>query len=120
MKSNIDQIIKKPYQKHSYKPHEIEELYKCANDPIYFCENYVYVQTTSEGRKLFKPYDFQKRFINQLTKYKYNIALMSRQMGKCVRGNTKIKVRNKLTGEILETTMEDFFNLIKEKSCKNQ
>lgn len=113
MKNNIDQIVKKPHQKHNYTKEEVEELYKCATDPIYFCENYVYVQTTSEGRKLFKPYEFQKRFINQLSKYKYNIALMSRQMGKCVRGNTKIRVRNKKTGEIIETTIEDFFKKIK-------
>lgn len=109
----MDNYIKKARAKHSYTEQEIKEMIKCSNDPIYFIENYVYVQTTSKGRQLLKLYDFQKKFINQLNEYRYNIALMGRQMGKCLSGNTKIKIKNKKTGEIINTTIEDFYKKIK-------
>lgn len=109
----MDDYIKKAHAKHSYTEQEIKELIKCSKDPIYFIENYVYVQTTSKGRQLLKLYDFQKQFINQLNNYRYNIALMGRQMGKCLSGNTKIRVRNKKTGEILDISIEDFYNKVK-------
>lgn len=114
----MNDYIKKAHIKYCYTDQEIKELHKCSEDPIYFCENYVYVQTTKEGRKLFKLYDFQKRFINQLMNYKYNIALMSRQMGKCVTGDTRIKVRNSKTGQIFETTIENFHEIIKKEKDK--
>ena len=40
--------------------------------------------------------------------------------GKCVTGNTIIKVRNKNTNEIMNISMNDFFNLIKTKNNCNQ
>ncbi|MCS7317107.1 MAG: hypothetical protein NZZ41_02140 [Candidatus Dojkabacteria bacterium] len=107
----MDEYVKKPHAKHSYSEKEIKELIKCNNDPLYFIENYVYIQTTSKGRQLFKLYDFQKKFIKQLNDYKYNIALMGRQMGKCLHGDTKIKIKNKKTGEIRELTIKEFFEM---------
>lgn len=38
------------------------------------------------------------------------------QLGKCVTGDTKIKIRNKQSGEIVELTIEQFHNLQKAKS----
>jgi hypothetical protein len=38
--------------------------------------------------------------------------MVSRQMGKCVTGETKIKIRNKNTGEVQEITMKEFEDLL--------
>jgi hypothetical protein len=37
--------------------------------------------------------------------------LSARQTGKCLRGNMKIKVRNKKTGEEKEVTIKKFFEM---------
>lgn len=40
-----------------------------------------------------------------------SILLASRQMSKCVSGDTKITVRNDKTGEEMEITIEEFHEL---------
>ena len=39
---------------------QIIEYQKCANDPIYFMENYVRIVSLDEGLVPFKMYDFKK------------------------------------------------------------
>ena len=39
---------------------QIKEYQKCANDPIYFMENYVRIVSLDEGLVPFKMYDFKK------------------------------------------------------------
>ncbi len=45
---------------HKFTKKEIEEYIKCADDPIYFLENYVNIVHVDEGLIPFKLYDFSE------------------------------------------------------------
>ena len=64
------------------EPWMVDELVKCANDPIYFINNYVKIITKDHGEQLFKTWDFQARLIRKLQKYRFNITKFPRQCGK--------------------------------------
>lgn len=65
---------------------EIEEYVKCKNDIIYFAENYFYIQTIDEGRRIIQMYDYQKMILKSFVETPNNnrhICLLSgRQLGK--------------------------------------
>lgn len=65
-----------------YTPEMVQELYKCATDPIYFIENYVMIKHAKRGKIPFKMYDYQKGMINDYQNHTYNILLSARQTGK--------------------------------------
>ena len=94
-----------------------KEIYKKVYDPIngilFFVENCCYVNRN--GIEQYVPFDYQREMLYNLRLYNSAITLMSRQIGKCELGTTKIKVKNKKTNEIKELTLEEFFNLIKNK-----
>ena len=64
------------------KPWQIQELKKCAKNPIYFIRNYVYINTKDNGMQLMKTYPFQDEAIRRFLKYRFNINKWSRQVGK--------------------------------------
>jgi ABC-type Mn2+/Zn2+ transport system ATPase subunit len=49
-------------------------------------------------------------------KHQTNLVVGTNGAGKCVDINTKIKLRNKKTGEIIETTIGDFYALQEKKN----
>jgi hypothetical protein len=55
--------------------------------------------------------DFQFDMIDLFQQSERSILLASRQMSKCVTGDTKITVRNDATGEEMELTIAEFHNL---------
>ena len=73
-------LIKKPYQKFIPTPEQSKEFTKCAIDPIYFIENYIWIQ--GEGKSLLKLHDYQKEMVMCYWKYKNVCAMASRQLGK--------------------------------------
>ena len=48
----------------SYSEEQILEIAKCAEDPIYFVDNYCYIVTLDHGIQPFKLYDCQKKKLN--------------------------------------------------------
>lgn len=66
----------------SLKPWQIQEIKKCAKNPIYFIRNYVYINTKDYGMQLMKTYPFQDEAILRFLKYRFNINKWSRQVGK--------------------------------------
>lgn len=92
----------------SFTPEQVTEWIKCAEDPIYFIENYVKIVTLDEGLKLMKLYDYQKEIVLSLVSNRFTISSICRQAGKCVEKDTKYTVRNKRTGEVYEITAEEF------------
>ena len=88
--ANQIEITKRGYSKDRYENERIRELAKCMIDPIYFIEKYVMIQHPLEGRVPFKPYDFQIEMLKSFHEHRNVIALTSRQMGKCVIGDTVI------------------------------
>lgn len=73
-------------EKVAMTPFEIEEYIKCKNDVMYFAENYFYVQTIDEGRKIVKLYDYQKMvlksFVDTPNDCRHLCIMMNRQSGK--------------------------------------
>lgn len=61
---------------------QLQEIERCAKDPIYFIRHYVYINTKDEGTQLMKTYPFQDEAIRRFLKYRFNINRWSRQVGK--------------------------------------
>lgn len=59
---------------------KLNEYYKCKNDPIYFLENYVYLEEVG-GNTKFKLYEPQKKFLLSLINDHHVTSLKSRQVG---------------------------------------
>lgn len=64
------------------QPWQLAEIQKCATDPIYFINTYVYINTKDNGMQLFKTWPFQDEAIKRFLKYRFNINRWSRQVGK--------------------------------------
>lgn len=86
MASGLDErLVKKAYKKEKYSDEQLLELAKCAdkeNGPLYFMENFLYVQHATRGKIKFVPYDYQKKMVECFNENKYSILLCSRQQGK--------------------------------------
>lgn len=74
--------IKPSGYKQEYTLVEIQEIYKCSTDPIYFIEKYVKLKHPKHGAMPFKLYDFQKRLIQTYMENEKCISMLSRQCGK--------------------------------------
>lgn len=61
---------------------QIAEIYKCKNDPIYFIENYFYVNSQEEGEKLMDLCEYQKQAIIDFYKHHRLILNWARQSRK--------------------------------------
>lgn len=63
-----------------------KEWIRCAQDLIYFCENYFKIITLDEGPQLFIPYNYQKKalkvFVSNPNGLPHVIGLWPRQQGK--------------------------------------
>lgn len=58
-----------------------KEFLECKRNPIYFIENYCYINHPTQGAIKFKLYDIQKKFIEEFLKRDYIIVNKSRQVG---------------------------------------
>lgn len=93
----------------AYTKEMITEYRKCAKDPIYFIKNYVKVIHPDRGLVLMDLYEYQERMVLTYHKNRLSIGLTARQMGKCLGANTKVKIRSKESGEIVEITLGEFY-----------
>lgn len=91
---------------------QVSEIEKCIDDPIYFIETYGKILHVDDGIIPFKPFEYQKKIVKNVLSNRFTINMLPRQYGKCHRGNTKYKVRNKTTGEIMTVTAEQFHQTI--------
>lgn len=83
--------FKKPGTVSEYTDEMIEQLQNCEDDPIYFLENFCYIQTEG-GAQLFPPFEYQKEMIESFQTNKNNILLTARQMGKALSLDTPVLV----------------------------
>jgi len=117
MPFNLDfKLVKKSGSLNKYTSSQIDDLIKCTFDPIYFCENFIYVKHPVKARQLFTPYSYQREFLHALQKHRFVTSLLPRQSGKCCTYNTLITIRNKKTGEVKKIAIGDFYNIIKRKN----
>jgi hypothetical protein len=66
----------------SYTEEQVLEIAKCAQDPIYFIDNYCYIVTLDHGIQPFKLYDCQKEKIKLIHDNRKVILMEGRQQGK--------------------------------------
>lgn len=66
----------------NFSSHQIEELIKCKEDPVYFIENYCKIVSLDKGLILFKMWDFQKEFVRLMQYNRKTIAMLGRQSSK--------------------------------------
>lgn len=66
----------------NFTKEQIEEYVKCADDPIYFIENYCKIVTLDHGLQSFKLYDCQKNKVKVIHENRKVILMEGRQQGK--------------------------------------
>lgn len=66
----------------NFTKEEIEEYLRCADDPIYFIENYCKIVTLDHGLQPFKLYDCQKNKVKVIHENRKVILMEGRQQGK--------------------------------------
>jgi hypothetical protein len=111
-------LLKKVGVKVSYTQEELEEFIKCSQDQIYFIKNYIKIVNVDQGLVKFDMWDFQEDMVNTFHENRFSITKCPRQVGKCVQLNTTIRLRNKKTGEIIETTVGEFYEKQAAKKSK--
>ena len=84
-KNNEIVLVKAPHTRQVYTQQQIDEFRLCADPvsgPIYFMDNFFYIQHPTRGRMLYHPYDYQRRLIDTYHSYRFSISMMPRQTGK--------------------------------------
>jgi hypothetical protein len=67
-----------------YAPEQILEIQRCAEDPIYFIENYCKIVSLDHGLVPFKLYECQKRKVQTILNNRKVILMEGRQQGKTI------------------------------------
>ena len=86
IKPGLDTVlVKAPHRKETYSDAELTEFAKCADPidgPMYFLNNFFYIQHPTRGKLLYQPFEYQKRLIENYHRNRFSISLMPRQTGK--------------------------------------
>lgn len=88
---------------------EVDEYTKCKMDIHYFADKYCQIKREDGTIGPMTLRDYQKDIIDLYDKNQYSILMASRQTGKCLSMNTKVYIRNALTGEIYETILATLY-----------
>jgi hypothetical protein len=78
-------LIKAPYSRLAYTDQQLREFAACADPvtgPMYFINNFFFIQHPVKGRLLYHPFDYQRRLIDVYHNYRFSISMMPRQTGK--------------------------------------
>lgn len=103
--------VRNPNIVFEYTPEEIEEITKCAQDIMYFANNYCYCMQGSRGYQPLKLRDYQEEMIKAYDKHRFCCTLSSRQVGKCF-FNGKIYINN--NGEMKNILIDELYHNKKE------
>jgi hypothetical protein len=78
-------LVKPAHTTTVYSDDQIREFAACADPatgPMYFLDNFFYIQHPTRGRMLYHPFDYQTRLIETYHNYRFSISMMPRQTGK--------------------------------------
>ena len=78
-------LVKSPYRTELYTEEQLLEFAACADPvsgPLYFMDNFFYIQHPTRGKMLYHPYEYQKKLIHTYHNYRFSISMMPRQTGK--------------------------------------
>ena len=104
-----DKKLPRENAKFNFTPTMVKELVKCKDNIVHFAENHFTIVNLDRGKEKIQLYPAQKRILKSLSKNRFVALLASRQVGKCFKSDTKVKIRNKTTGIIEEITIESFY-----------
>lgn len=122
---------KRAYEQSEFTPENIQDLLRCREDPVYFMKKFIKVTHPTKGMVPLELYHYQERMVDALLNHKDVIMLCSRQLGKCLQGQTHISTIVKPTGfkkVILKIVNRDLyervsrngdFKEIPKEKCKN-
>lgn len=102
------ELIKKPYTEETYTVTQLQEIMKCAADPVYYIQTHMYIQHPTRGRVKFDLFDYQVKLLECYHNNRYNINMLGRQMGKCLSKDINITVKHKKTGKIYDIPIGKF------------
>lgn len=105
-------VLKYTGEKFHYSMAQKLEWIKCLVDVLYYIEKYIKIVSTTDGIIPFKMYDYQREFIQLCDQNKEVISTMSRQMGKCVVGDTIVTVYDESTGNVYDITIQKFHEML--------
>lgn len=74
--------LKKANAETEYTLEQLQELRRCASDPVYFIENYIMIQHPNKGAVPFKLYPYQRKMIQAYQENRNVVVLSARQTGK--------------------------------------
>lgn len=77
-----NEFIKKANSEVEYTAEQVQELKRCAEDPVYFISNYCWVQHPTRGKVKFKLRPYQRKIIEALKNNRWVSILIGRQAGK--------------------------------------
>lgn len=75
-------LLKRAGQEVEFTPDMLKEYMKCANDPIYFAENYIKIVHVDHGFIPIEMYDYQKEIVTAINDSRRVVVNASRQSGK--------------------------------------
>ena len=75
-------LVKTANKKQKFTLEHARELQRCMDDPLYFLENFYYIQHPTQGKLKYVPYEFQKDLINSYHNHRFSVNLLGRQLGK--------------------------------------
>jgi len=105
-------LVKAPHKKQTFTTQQMREFAACCDPvtgPEYFMRHFFYIQHPTKGQILYEPYGYQVGLIDTYHSNRFAIALMPRQTGKCVTGESLINIRNNTTGKVYDIPIERFY-----------
>ena len=109
-----DERVIRPNIEHQWTKEMIQEYTKCAKSSTYFALNHAVAIHPIKGIIPLEVRDYQLRLLDSLQHNQLVLGLQGRQTGKCVFYDTEIKLKNKKTGDIITTTIGEFFDSLEE------
>jgi hypothetical protein len=79
---NGNPLIKASNQSIEWSPDLVQEYLRCAQDPIYFAENYIKIVNVDKGLIPVRLYGYQKKMMASLAENRFTIVATARQAGK--------------------------------------
>lgn len=101
-------LLKRSGSIQEFSETDLKELVHCCEDPIYFIKNFVYIVNLDKGMIKFELYPYQEDWIRACHANRFTIFATARQVGKCVCGDTTIRISDP-TKSISRRRFADFF-----------
>lgn len=102
-----------------FTEHQLLEIAKCSEDPIYFINTYVKIIHVDDGLINFNMYPYQEDIVNLYHNNRFVILKLPRQSGKCLLGSVKIRIKRKNSNRIIELPVYLLYAYIKVNLFKN-